>query len=366
LKKIIVSVTNDLSTDQRVHKICTSLTEEGHTVTLIGRKLKNSEPLERNYKTSRMRLLFTKGGLFYAEYNFRLFFKLLFLRKNILVSNDLDTLLPNYLIHKISKTKLVYDSHELFTEVPELIHRPKIQNIWLKIEEWIFPKLKNVITVCDSIATYYNNKYNVRVNVIKNTPVSKTVTIGTLPFPTNNKKIIIYQGAVNIGRGLETMIASMKFLEDCIFLVIGTGDIFNSLQKKVEKLNFNEKVKFLGKIAPDELKRITPLADLGISLEEDLGLNYRYALPNKIFDYIHASVPMIVSDLPEMKKVILENSIGKIIENRQPEKIAETISAIFKDEKQYFIWKSNLKKANKQYNWEKESEKLINIYTYLQ
>ncbi len=140
MKRIIVSVTNDLTTDQRVAKVCDTLTKMGFSVLLIGRKLKNSENINRNYKIVRFRLLFNKGFLFYAEYNLRLFFKLLFLKKDVLLSNDLDTLLPNYLIHKIFKTKLVYDSHELFTEVPELTNRPFVQKFWLTIEKNIFTK----------------------------------------------------------------------------------------------------------------------------------------------------------------------------------------------------------------------------------
>jgi len=117
LQRIIISVTNDLVSDQRIKKICNTLQELNYDIILVGRLLSNSLPLKRDYKIIRMRLLFKNGFLFYAEYNIRLFLKLLFLRKDILLANDLDTLLPNYLISKIFSKKLVYDSHELFTEV---------------------------------------------------------------------------------------------------------------------------------------------------------------------------------------------------------------------------------------------------------
>ena len=164
MQRIIVSVTNDLVTDQRVKKVCESLQSFGFYITLIGRKLPNSLPISRDYKVIRMPLLFKTGKFFYAEYNIRLFFKLLFLKKDILLANDLDTLLPNYLISRLFSKKIVYDSHELYTEVPELISRPRTQNVWLKIEEFIFPKLKNVYTVNEKIAEIYSNKYNVPVN----------------------------------------------------------------------------------------------------------------------------------------------------------------------------------------------------------
>jgi hypothetical protein len=133
-KTILVSVINDLNTDQRVHKICTFIEQQGYRVVLIGRKRKASDPMEtRSYQTMRMRLLFEKGGLFYAEFNLRLFFLLLFKRSHILVANDLDTLLANFLVAKLKRKKLVYDSHEFFTEVPELLNRPRTRAVWLTI-----------------------------------------------------------------------------------------------------------------------------------------------------------------------------------------------------------------------------------------
>src|SRR2546421_4371576 len=147
MKHVIISVTTDLVTDQRVHRAAITLHKKGMKVTLIGRKKRNSENVIREYKTVRFKLWWEKGAMFYASYNFRLFFYLLFHKADVLVSNDLDTLLPNFLISKIKKAELFYDSHEYFTEVPELVNRKGIQKIWKMIEQFIFPKLKHVYTV---------------------------------------------------------------------------------------------------------------------------------------------------------------------------------------------------------------------------
>src|SRR6478735_10941986 len=118
-KKIIVSVSNDLSTDQRVKKVCAYLHANGFEVVLLGRKLKNSlEITDRPYKTKRFNLWFNKGALFYANLNIRLFFYLLFHKSDWLLANDLDTLPANY--YARGKRVLVYDTHEIFCEVPEL------------------------------------------------------------------------------------------------------------------------------------------------------------------------------------------------------------------------------------------------------
>ncbi len=364
MRRIVVSVTNDLVTDQRVHKVCNTLVDMGYEVELIGRKLPNSLEFDRNYKTTRIKLLFNKGFLFYAEYNTRLFFKLFFIKKDILLSNDLDTLLPNYLISKIFNKKLVYDSHELFTEVPELIDRPKVQKVWLAIEKLIMPKIKNCYTVSDSIANYYKNIYSSEFNVVRNVPYqNNNEQKGCFSFEIENKKVILYQGSVNIGRGIDLMIDAMQYVENAIFVIIGEGDVLEEMKQKVNELKLDNRVKFLGKISPKQLQQLTPLADLGISLEEDRGLNYRFALPNKLFDYIQAKIPVIVSDLPEMKKVIEKYDIGTILYNRSSENLTQQIKEILDKGKQN--WQNSLSKAAEELVWEKEQDKLKKIFLNL-
>ncbi|MCH3881841.1 MULTISPECIES: glycosyltransferase [Tenacibaculum] len=360
MKRIIVSVTNDLSTDQRVDKVCNTLHENNFSVLLVGRKLSNSFKLDRKYNTKRINLLFNTGFLFYAEYNFRLFFFLLFSKKDILLSNDLDTLLANFLVSKIQRKKLVYDSHELFTEVPELLDKPFVKSVWLKLENWILPKLKNRYTVCQSIADIYNEKYKTDFKVVRNFPTEKEIIKGNFSFDTQEKKIILYQGAINKGRGLELMIDAMKFLENHLLVVIGSGDILTDLKQKTTQKNLTEKVHFLGRKPPKELQKLAPLADIGLSLEEDLGLNYRYALPNKIFDYIQAETPLLVSDLPEMKRVITDYDVGEIIKDRTPEKLAKQIEKILEKD-----FSNKLKEAKKELVWKNEEPKLLRIFKNL-
>jgi glycosyltransferase involved in cell wall biosynthesis len=360
LKRIIVSVTNDLSTDQRVDKVCCTLQKNGFEVILLGRILKNSNPLHRNYATKRIKLIFNKGFLFYAEYNFRLFFILLFYKKDILLSNDLDTLLPNYLTSILQRKKIVYDSHELFPEIPELVDKPFVKKCWSYLEAWILPKLKNNYTVCKSIAEFYTKKYNVGFTTIINLPTEKKILLGKFPFNSKGQKIILYQGAINLGRGLELMIDTMSFLENVLLVIIGDGDIFKDLKQQVNDNNLTHKIHFLGKISPEKLHTLTPLANLGISVEEDLGLNYRFALPNKIFDYIQAEVPILVSDLPEMKRIAIDYKVGEVIKNRKPKELASQIKNLL--EKDFSV---ELKKAKQELVWENQEEKLLTIFNNL-
>ncbi len=370
MKKAIVSVINDLTTDQRVHKVCMSLYNLGYDVTLVGRRQRKSLPLaERTYKTKRMFLLFEKGPLFYAEYQFRLFLYLLFHKADVLVSNDLDTLWPNYKISKLKSANLVYDSHELFCEVPELQKNPKKKNIWKNIERKIFPKLKYVFTVNDSIAKIYSEEYKVDVKVVRNIPLLASQTTiknsskHQLGIPSD-KKIIVLQGAgINMDRGAEEAVEAMQYVENALLLIIGSGDVMDVLKQMMEKLKLNDKIKFIGKVPFQKLVQYTRCADLGLTLDKDTNINYRYSLPNKLFDYMHAGVPVLASGLVEIKNIITMYEIGDCIDSHDPKHIADKINHILKDETTLQLWKKNTKIASEKLNWETEEKQLKDVYS---
>lgn len=369
MKHVVISVTNDLVTDQRVEKVCKVLQSLHFEITLIGRKLPGSLPVSRNYKTIRMTLLFKKGFLFYAEYNIRLFFKLFFLKKDILLANDLDTLSANFLISKLFNTKLVYDSHELFTEVPELISRPKVQKIWLVIEKFIFPKLKNVYTVNSEIAKIYCDKYNVPVKVIRN--IAPKLTHKKIDKALSEKiketnKMLILQGSgINIDRGAEEAVMMMKHLENTILFIIGGGDIFEKIKKLVEKFNLKNKVFIKDKVSYNKLMEYTKIADLGLSLDKGTNLNYELSLPNKVFDYIQAQIPLLVSNRKIIADLVTKNNIGLVTQTHDPKELAKTVKTMLSNEDKLAAWKENLSKIAEIYTWEAESKKLIDIFNNL-
>jgi len=360
--KVTVSVTNDLVTDQRVHKVCNSLLQNGYEVELVGRKLRNSKPVIRLYKTLRMKLLFNRSLFFYAEYNIRLFLYLLFVKTDFYLSNDTDTLLANYLASKIRRKPLVFDAHEIFPEVPEVTNRKFVKKVWTKIEDFIFPRLKKSYTVCDSIAEYYKEKYNINMRVVRNIPLKRIKSehplTQTSPIDTNGKKVILYQGAVNLGRGIEWMIDAMPFLDDFIFYVVGDGDKLMELKEKVSKMNLNDKVIFTGKIPFEKLSEYTVGADIGINLLENRGLSYYYSLPNRIFDYIRDNIPILATDFPEINKIISQYHVGTLINNYEPQFLASTIKEMALKEKDL----SSFEIANKELCWENEFEITKSFY----
>jgi glycosyltransferase involved in cell wall biosynthesis len=370
-QRITISVISDLVTDQRVHKVATTLHNNGYNVNVIGAKRKHSKSLQQQiYTTSRINLFFQKGFLQYAEWNVRLFFLLFFQKVDILVANDLDTLLPNFLQSKLRNKKLVYDSHEFFTEQEELIHRKNVRRLWLKLEQFILPKLKNVYTVNESIAAIYTSTYLINVGVIKNLPLHNNnipekpdVKIVKLFEQHKNKKILLTQGTgFNTNRGIEELIEAVYLLNssDYVLFIIGTGLVINDLKQKVELLSIQNKVVFIPAVVPAQLKWITQQAYVGFTLDKATCLNYEYSLPNKLFDFIHASIPIIASNRVEVAHIINTEKIGIVINNVTPIAIKEAIEKLNVEE--YIFYKQNTKKAALNYTWQAQEPKLLELY----
>ncbi len=364
-KTAIVCVTNDLSTDQRVHKTCLTLQKCGYFVIEYGRLLPDSQPLERPYFVERKKLIFHRGPLFYAEFNIRLFFYLLFSECDLIFANDLDTLPAAWLAAKIRGKKIIYDTHEYYTETPELVKRPSVQRIWKGFEDFLFPRIDNILTVNESIASLYSKKYNKKVRVSRNIPLSYTPerikSRKELDLP-ENKKIIILQGAgINIQRGAEEAVEAMRYIDHCLLLMVGNGDVIPLLKKMVAELQLEEKVLFKQRMPFTELRQYTLNSDLGLAIDKNTNMNYQFSLPNKLFDYIHSGIPVLSSELVELKNIIEKYDLGYFIQSHEPKHIAGVINSIFGDEISYQQKKENTKKARMELCWEKEEEVLINM-----
>jgi glycosyltransferase involved in cell wall biosynthesis len=161
---------------------------------------------------------------------------------------------------------------------------------------------------------------------------------------------------------LEQAIRAMKWVQNARLIIAGDGDIKTELEELTVREELQEKVQFLGRLSIDELAELTPKADLGLSIEEDMGLNYRYALPNKLFDYIQALVPVLVTNLPEMAAIVKKYAIGKITSSLEPNELAKVFSEMLTNENSRKTWKENLKNAATELTWENEKKILKEIF----
>ena len=330
--------------------------------------MNDSRPIDRPYKTKRFKLIFNKGVLFYAEYNLRLFFFLFFRKHDIYHANDLDTLLPMWLVSSIHRKKLVYDTHEYFTGVPEIQNRYFVKKVWSGIEKFLFPKVKHVFTVNESISELYFKEYKSRPLVIRNLPektiINKLKSRKDLGLPENKKVVILQGSGINIHRGAEELLEAIAIQDKLFLCVVGKGDVINNLKKRSSKPDLISKVLFVDALPYEKMMQYTINADVGVSLDKPNNLNYLYSLPNKVFDYLKVGIPIVCSDLVELSKIINIYNCGILIKNHQPKSILTALNSVL-DEKNYSIFKAAALKVNNELNWENESESLINCYKKL-
>jgi len=358
-KHIVFTVINDLTYDQRMQRICGSLANAGYEVTLIGRKLAHSKILKkRNFKQIRLNLFFTKGKLFYLEYNFRLLFYLLFNKFDIYSATDLDTLLPHFFAAKIKRKPHVYDAHEYFPELPEIVNRPFTKWVWTKVEQLVVPRTKYAYTINQSYANIFRAKYNTSFQIIRNASVLKALEVPK----TKEKPYILYQGAVNVGRGIEEMIQAMSYINDCYLYICGNGDVYDDCVSLVKQLDLEEKVHFFGFVEPEKLRQFTLNATLGFTFFTKQGISYHLSLANRFFDYFHNGVPQLCVNYPEYKSINEEYEVAVLVNDLKPKNIAEKVNNLLQDKKRYEKLKANCLEARKHINWQEEEKKLIAFY----
>ncbi len=356
-KTLIFTVTTDLSYDQRMIRICTSLANAGYAITLVGRKLKSSIPLiTQPFKQKRINCFFEKGKLFYAEYNIRLFFYLLFKKMDCIGAIDLDTILPCYFISKIKKTKCVYDAHELFCEMKEIVTRPAIYKLWKKIERFTVPKFSHGYTVNQPIAAEFKKMYQVDYAVIRNISLLKKVV-----HQEKKEKFILYQGAVNEGRSFETLIPAFKNI-NCKLVICGDGNFMQQSRQLVAANGLQDKVIFKGKISPEELTAITQQAYIGITLFDDKGLSNYYSLANRFFDYLHAGIPQLCVNYPVYAEINSQLPIALLVDDISSTNLATQLNNLLTNEVLYKELQQNCMIVRQTLNWQEEEKKLIQFY----
>lgn len=359
MKKLLFAVTTDLNHDQRMQRICTSLACQGYDVELVGRQKPDSKPLVlQAYTQHRIKCRYNKGKLFYLEFMLRLYFYLNSRRYHALCAIDLDTALPVYFQAKKKQVPFVYDAHEYFPEVVEVTDRKLVKTAWTAIEKFIVTRTRHAYTVTQSIADIFFRKYKTRFEVIRNTPVLQAAA----PV-AKETKTILYQGAVNAGRGLEPLLEAMVEL-DAKLVICGDGDVMPTLKQMARELAVEDKVEFRGYVLPKDLLEITRRCRVGIMLLENKGLSYYYSLANKFFDYVHAGVPQLVIDFPEYRQLNEKYKVG-LLTSLDVEEIKEKLTLLLTDEALYEELVANCGQAKQELNWQQEEHKLIRFYEEL-
>jgi len=371
-KRVVIAVISDLVTDQRVHKVSLTLHEAGYDVLLIGARYRKSLMLSpRPYPTRRIGMLFSKKVFRYAEFNLRLFLRLLFTKGDIFLGNDLDAIGAVWLAGTLRRKPVVYDTHEYYLEMSGLEGRPRIKKVWQHIESFLFPRLKYIYTICDSFRDLYYRDYGKTPGVVRNVPYRSAAAID-VPLPIGleqqlpkDKFFLLFQGAgINPERGVEELVLAMSRLDPGRFhlVIIGGGDNWEKIVRLVDDKALGDRITLIPKIPFEQLRSVTRRAHLGLSLDKPNNINHKYGLPNKIFDYLHSGVPVLVSRLIELEKIVTAYDVGDFIENHEPEHIAAKIREISSDPALLERWKRNTARVREELNWEREGRVVVNIF----
>jgi len=356
----IICTQSDLISDYRIHKMSFTLRQVGFDVQYVTRShhLHKDKPADDLHI---MRLLFERGPLFYAEFNLRLWWHLLWRRCRLVVSVDLDSLAGCFLASRMTGKQLLWDSHEYFPEVPEIANKPVVKWVWNKIQDIFVPHLNHCVTVCQSIADIFQQRYGKHFHVIRNAPLStRALDYSTIPSQNHSRPFtILYVGAVNIGRGVEESIEALTQLPDCRLLVVGDGDVYQQCVDLAESLGVSNQVTFTGRKPFNMLTQYMQQADLGICLFRNLSLNYYYCLPNRLFDFIQAGLPVMAVDFPEVSRIVKGYNVGITMPEISVGGIVEAVRFAQSHPNEVSLWKNNMQIAAKELVWENDAHSII-------
>ena len=361
MKRIVFTVTNDLNHDQRMIRIGNTLIEHGFSVCLVGRKkTKSAALIDQTFTQKRLNCFFQRGKFFYLEYNFRLFVFLCFHPFDVACAIDLDTILPVMGVTKLKRKPSVLDAHEYYTESPEIVRRPIIKMIWERVGYFAVPKINYHYTVGEGLAKLMEEKYGVSFQVFRNVPFHKPKN--QIQEEGKEGLIVIYQGYLNEGRGLESFIDILTDFPTLILWLVGEGDLYDDLQKIVQEKGLKSQVVFWGWVYPNQLHQLTQQAHIGLNLLDHSSLSYYYSLANKAFDYIQALVPSIQMDFPEYRYLNEQYQVFHLVKNLDRITLKNAVTTLIGDRDYYNQLKENCKEAAEELTWEKESKELITFY----
>ncbi len=293
------------------------------------------------------------------------------LRADIYHAVDVDTLAAAFWAARKTRGKVIYEARELYTELEPLRGRNLVRSFWSNLEKRLIGKAARVVTINDSIAAELCRRYRIKKpdvirNVAKSPNSIKPLDLRRKFGIPDDRKIIVYQGVLRRGQGLLYQLDILQHLDGVVMMFIGGGPIESKLQEKSSRLGLDDRVIFTGKVSPDELLNYTASADAGILLMEDIALNNRLALPQKLFQYLSAGIPQIVSPMPEISRFVEDEKTGVVVSLSDPREAADAIAGFILNENMYSEVKENCRKSALKNNWETESAKWIEIYKDLE
>ena len=364
-KKAIITFLGNAYHDSRVVNLINSLSQNSVEVFTISFDWKSENFKTQIGQTSVYKLDKTKSSLFfYLKFLYLLTRDLLKQKADIYFAEDIYTLPITYFFAKFKKGKVFYNSREIYAHLAGLRNKNYMQTIISKIENKFIRKVDLVLVTGEMDAQFLRESYGIdNFLTLRNLPKYQIDTnVVNLREKLNikeNSRIILYQGVILEGRGILKIIDILESFPDLHFVVVGDGEFKDKFLAMAKAKKYFDRIHFIGAVNHSELLSYTAGADIGVALIENISISYYYALPNKLFEYIMAGVPVLVSNLPQMKHIVYEFNVGKVVDPENHGEIIEALKEMINDHDKLISYKANCRKASLELNWDKEFESLI-------
>ena len=376
--KICMTVFNAFTHDARVYKEAQTLLAAGHRVLVLAlareglpeREVVDGIAVRRiPLSTRRWPRSTLTQALKYVEYFTRTLRAALAWNADVYHAHNANTLLIGAAAARLRRAWLVYDAHEFergrnwgSSNVPLLFRQ-----LWALPERLAIHRAELVITVCDSIAAELVRLYNVEPPaVVRNIPLYH----GSVPPAPLRRRmdlddatpLVIYQGVVTANRGLEPLLEAISRLEGVALAVFGSGPRLAHFRNEVHRRGLADRVCFTGQIPLEELPAYTAAGDVGAALIQNACLSYYYCLPNKLFEYLHAGLPVVASNFPEIASVVRRFDVGALVDPEDPEQIASALRAVLTPPERRAALRAHARRAATHYTWQEEEARLLQAY----
>ncbi len=363
-KKIHISFLGNPHFDSRITNLANSLRDDGCKVSVIGFDWFISSEDYCDEETKIFAIKKNKFSLlFYLQFAFILISELIRSDADIYFAEDLYTLPFVTSIAKIKKAKVYYNSREIYAHLGGLRNRPILQKVVKSIENFFITKVDIVLTTGPLDSEYIEKLYNISDTVVvRNIPLyQKADSKIDLRKKYNidpDKLILIYQGVILPGRGLKQIFNAIARLPKTVLIILGDGEKKNNFIELARTLNISDRIIFAGTVDQKELINYTACGDVGLSLIENISISYYHALPNKLFEYIMAGLPVLCSDLPQMKAIIEKHNVGQSVNIENEENIFTVLNKWCENPNLLDGYRKNCLVAAYELNWQEEYKKV--------
>lgn len=366
-KKVLITFLGNINYDTRCYNLYNTLKVNGFDVSFTG-----FDWLSKNFKPVRGKITIhklQKGFLslsFYLKFIWHIKLALFSSRASIFFAEDIYTLPFAVIFGKLKRVKIFYDSRELYGFLAGLNERKFVQYFWKTVEKFFIKSVDHIITTGNMDSEVLKEMYGVNNTVVlRNLPrfykPAKQTDLRNQLGINKDKKILLYQGVVLKGRGIEKIYDILPEMSEFVFVLIGGGEFEDYYKKLAIERKVIDQVFFIGKFSQEDLPKLTPVADVGIALIENISKSYYYALPNKLFEYIMAEIPVVVSNLPQMKEIVEKFNVGFAVDPDNKDELITSLNNLTSNEVEYNNIKQNCKIASEELNWENEVGNLLEL-----